>query len=66
MTSYYSANRDNTFFGKLSLIQVNGALNRSMFGHNKTLVISYALHTLLKQGPIFHSRPHCIMRSFSL
>jgi len=25
--------------------------------HNRTLGISYALHTLLKQGTIFHSRP---------
>jgi len=27
-------------------------------------LISYALHMLLKQGSLFHSRPHYIMRSF--
>jgi len=37
----------------LSLIQIDGAQNRSIFEHNKTLGISYALRMLLKQGPFF-------------
>ena len=49
---------------KLSLLQVNGAQNRFMFEHNQTLGISYALNMLLKQGSLFNSRPHYIMRSF--
>jgi len=52
--------------GKLSLTQINGVRNRSMFEHSKTLGISYALFMLLKQGPFFDSRPHCIMTSFIL
>jgi len=41
--------------GKLSLIQTNGIRNRSMFEHNKTLGISYALHMsyALKAGAPF-------------
>jgi len=35
-----------------------------MFEHNKALGISCALHMLLKQGPIFHSRPQYVMRNF--
>jgi len=51
--------------GKLSLIQINGVQNRSMLEDNKTLGVSYAIHTLLKQGPFFHSfLQH--MRSFIL
>jgi len=37
-----------------------------MFEQNKTLGISYALHMLLKQGSLFHCRPHYVMRSFNL
>jgi len=36
------------------MIQINGVQNRSMFEHNKTVGVSYALHMFLKQGPIFH------------
>jgi len=37
-----------------------------MFEYSKIVGISYALDMLLKQGPLFHSRPHYIMRSFIL
>jgi len=45
-------------------MRINGVQNRSKFEPNKTLGISYALHMLLKQGPVFHSRLHYVMRSF--
>jgi len=32
-----------------------------MFEHKKTFGTSYALHSLLKQGHLFHSRPHNII-----
>jgi len=51
---------------KLSLIQINGVQKRSMFEHNQTFGISYALLMLLKLGRLFHSRPHYIMRMFIL
>jgi len=39
----------------LNLIQINGAQNRSIYEHNNPLGISYALHMLLKQGPLSQS-----------
>ena len=49
----------------MSLIQINGVHNRSMFEHNKTLGISYAQHVFLKQGP-FSTVVHTILWEFSL
>jgi len=48
------------------LIQTNGVQKLFILEHNETFGISYAPHMLLKQGPLFHSRPRYIMRSFIL
>jgi len=41
----------NNHKGKVSLIQMNGVQNKSIFEHNKTLGISYASHMLSPEGP---------------
>ena len=47
--------------GKLTLIQINGVQNSSMFEHNKTLGISYAQHMLLKLGPpLYYKKLHSL------
>jgi len=54
---YYRINQK----GKLSLIQINGVLNRPMLEHNKTLVILYALFICFWSWCPFFTVVHTIL-----